>query len=179
MAELVRKSIRDNIYRQRGVCFTARAVLNEDIHYNEKLSKMISIYGEHFSTSFEAKVDEFTQMFYADHFVVDGKVDEQMYNKLRSLTQREYAESCLSSLAYQVKALPVINFTKCSKIERHIVVALGDLRKTHTEEYKSKIEDGMWEAKRSTHLINDLVKSVKQQHKETVAAKEEDYGMQR
>ena len=82
MAELVRKSIRDNIYRQHGVCFTARAVLNEDIYYNEKLSKIISIYGEHFSTSFEDKVDEFTQMFYADHFVVDGKVDEQMYNKL-------------------------------------------------------------------------------------------------
>ena len=171
MADQFRKSTRDYIYRQQGISPTARAVLKEEIHYNEKLSKMISIYA-------------FTEMFYADRYTVDGKVDKEMYDKLRGITEREYTESCLSSLAYQVKALPIINFTRCSKLERHIVVALSDLRKTHTEEYRNKIEDYMWEAKKQTHMITDLVKSVKQQYVEnsqtkTSPAANQDYGMER
>lgn len=184
MADQFRKSTRDYIYKQQGISPTARAVLKEEIHYNEKLSKMISIYGEYFSTKFEAQVNAFTEMFYADRYTVDGKVDKEMYDKLRGITEREYTESCLSSLAYQVKALPIINFTRCSKLERHIVVALSDLRKTHTEEYRNKIEDYMWEAKKQTHMITDLVKSVKQQYVEnsqtkTSPAANQDYGMER
>lgn len=179
MAEEFRKSTRDFIYREQGISSTARAVLKEEIHYNEKLTKMISIYGNYFSTKFDAQVDAFTEMFYSDRYTVDGKVDKVMYDKLRDVVNREFTESCLSSLAYQVKAIPVIDFTKCSKIERHIVVALGDLRKSHSEEYKSKIEDYMWEAKKHNYMIKDLVDSVKQQHKEVAAAKEEEQGMQR
>ena len=172
MAEIIRKSIRDNIYRQQGISPVARAVLDEEIHYNKKLSKMISIYAKHFLTDFESKVDEFTEMFYADRYTVDGKVDKAEYDKLRELTQKEYKERCLTSLAYQVKALPVINFTACSKVERHIVVALGDLRKTHTQEYQSKIEDYSWEARKQSYIIKDLESSVIQQYNESLQAKQ-------
>ncbi len=184
MAEIIRKSIRDNIYRQQGICPVARAVLDEEIHYNKKLSKMISIYAEHFLTDFEDKVDEFTEMFYADRYTIDGKVDKAEYEKLRELTQKEYKARCITALAYQVKALPVINFTACSKIERHIVVALGDLRKTHTQEYQSKIEDYKWEETKQKYIIKDLESSIIQQYNESKQAKatptaNKDNGMER
>lgn len=183
MAEEFRKSMRDNIYRHQGISLKARAVLNEEIHYNDKLTKMISIYGEYFLTGFEDKVDEFTEMFYADKYTIDGKVDKAAYEKFRETTQKEYKNSCITSLAYQVKALPVINFTKCSKTERHIVVALSDLRKTHTQEYQSKIEDYSWEVRKQGYILKDLEKSIVQQYNENKQTKEsshtQEQGMER
>ena len=181
MANFYRRSTRDYIYREHSVSAAGRAVLNEDIHYNDKLTKMIDIYGEYFLTGFESKVDELTEMFYAERYIVDGEVDKQAYDKFREITQREFKESCLTSLAYQVKALPVINFTKCSKLERHIVVALGDLRKTHTQEYQRKIEDYSWETRKQSFMVKDLEKSVIEhyaENKQTKAAAK-DCGMER
>ena len=57
MANFYRRSTRDYIYREHSVSAAGRAVLNEDIHYNDKLTKMIDIYGEYFLTGFESKVD--------------------------------------------------------------------------------------------------------------------------